>query len=96
MTHGIPENVRHLKPAEVLPFQPTNAQLMTVLIEIQATLANLQSMTTENCTDIETTKQAITFVVEQVKPTLDMLSTGPIGQLLGLGPKPEPRRRRLG
>jgi hypothetical protein len=91
---GLPDNVRNLKSAEVVEFQPSNAQIMTVLIELQAQIASLHSMITANSADIESTKQAINVVVEQVKPTLDMLSNGPIGQLLGIGPKPEPRSRR--
>jgi flagellar biosynthesis/type III secretory pathway ATPase len=98
MTHSfpgeLPENVRHLKPAEVVTFQPSNAQIMTLLIEIKASLDHVVAMTLANTTDIEITKQAITRVVDEVTPTLDMLTKGPIGQLLGIGPAPEPRTGR--
>jgi hypothetical protein len=91
----LPENVRKLKPANVVvEFQPTNAQIMTMLIEMNARLTHMESLLTENSTDISTTKQAIVFITEQVEPTLKMLTEGPIGQILGIGPKPEPRSRR--
>lgn len=91
----IPENVRFLQPAEIVESEPTNTDIMRKLVEIQKQLSELHTITMENRADIETTKNAISVVVEQVKPTLDMLSTGPIGQLLGIAPKPEPRQRRL-
>jgi hypothetical protein len=84
---GLPDNVRNLKPAEVVELQPSNADIMRMLMEIREEIR-------ANSADIAQTKDAISVVVEQVKPTLDMLSNGPIGQLLGIGPKPEPRSRR--
>lgn len=93
----LPDHVRHLKPVEVIEPEPTNAQLMTVLIEIQTELASLSGRITAMETDISTTKTAVCLVYEQVQPTLEMLTNGPIGQLLGIAPPPErrPRRGRL-
>jgi hypothetical protein len=91
---SIPENVRHLKPVEVVEYQPSNVEIMGKLIEIQAQVAAMYALTVENRADIEASKTAMSFIVDQVKPTLDMLSNGPIGQLLGIAPPPVRRNRR--
>jgi hypothetical protein len=92
--NGIPENVLRLKPVEIVEFQPTNAQIYERLIELQDQVTNLYKITLENQTNIETATKAIGLITEQVTPTLEMLTKGPIGQLLGIAPPPEPRTRR--
>jgi hypothetical protein len=42
---------------------------------------------------IGATEKVVGMVYENVKPTLDMLTNGPIGQLLGIAPPPAPRER---
>lgn len=41
--------------------------------------------------DIEAVKGIGDLVMDNVKPTLDMLTNGPIGQILGIAPPPSPR-----
>jgi hypothetical protein len=90
----IPDNVRSLKPAEVVEFQPSNAQLMSALIELHQELASMRAELAEVRGDIGMTKDVIVAVKDQVTPTLEMLQNGPIGQLLGIAPSPPPRKRR--
>lgn len=87
----LPDNVRELKPAEVVP-PPQDP--MAMLQEILTRMDRMQEEITAIKADIGATKDAIAFITEQVKPTLDMLSNGPIGQLLGIAPPSPPRIRR--
>lgn len=86
-TQELPENVRHLKPVPVVLDTPTNEDIMSMLIQLQNRISEIQQ-------DIKDTKESVSRIVDEVKPTLEMLTHGPIGQILGIAPKPEPRNRR--
>jgi hypothetical protein len=96
---SIPDNVRVLKPAEVV--QPTLDPAMKLLNEVlrrlDETRADVLALKEEIAVikaDIGMTKDVIVAVKDQVTPTLEMLQNGPIGQLLGIAPPQIPRKRR--
>jgi hypothetical protein len=92
---SIPDNVRSLKPVEVVP-DPVRL-LNEILLRLDETRGDILALKEEIKAikeDIGMTKDVITAVKDQVTPTLEMLQNGPIGQLLGIAPSPPPRRRR--
>lgn len=88
----VPDNVVNLKPAEVTTMDdPDPVELLTSVLEtLEAIEKRLASMEAK----IAATENVVGMVYENVKPTLDMLTNGPIGQLLGIAPPPAPRERR--
>lgn len=78
---GLPDNVRALKPANQ---EVTVGDIVTMLTEIREAQARIEH-------DIAEVKGISNLVMENVKPTLDMLTNGPIGQILGIAPPPPPR-----
>jgi hypothetical protein len=86
----VPDNVVNLKPAEVVSPDPAMAMMQSVLDKLESIETRIASMEEK----IAGTEKVVGMVYENVKPTLDMLTNGPIGQLLGIAPPPAPRERR--
>ena len=83
---GLPDNVRNLKPVEIVE-TVTVGDVINMLQEIREAQGRIEK-------DIAAVKAIGDLVIENVKPTLDALTNGPIGQILGIAPPPPPRVSR--